>query len=202
MKQSVERRFSLKDGVELVVREPTVADAPLLRAFFDGLPRSERIYLRHSALQDEGLVARLKEIDRHTHFRMVATIGGEVVGDATLDRKPYTWMNHVGDLRVIVDPRKRGKGVGSFIARELLTLGKDAGIERLIAEWFDGQDRAQKLALSLGFEFAAKLDKLGKDSRGQSHDLIMMVAKLSTAWDKLLDQIEELDGSYHRFYAE
>jgi ribosomal protein S18 acetylase RimI-like enzyme len=111
----------------------------------------------------------------------VALDGQDVVGYATVRPLPE-WSDHVGELRLVVDPARRRVGVGKALARHALVEAVRAGRRKLVVELTADQDNALAMFSSLGFTGEALLRDHIRDRSGQLHDLVMLAHFVEGLW--------------------
>lgn len=169
------------------------SDVERLRSFFISLPPESRHYLRYNVTNAGFLAARLAQLDNESHWRIVAELDGEIVGDATMDREPFAWTHHVAELRAVVHPDHQNKGVLAMMLEDLLALGAKAKIERLFTEVVGAQTEAIAALEKEGFVYEATRKRYAKDSSGKLHDVIIMSNDLEQMWKRLKEHLEELD---------
>ena len=178
----------------LVIRIPAISkDLDSLVNFFAVLPSSLRNKMRYKVTDKELLRKRLEQIDGTNHWRLIAEIGGKIVGDATMDREPFGWTRHVAEVRAVVDPQYSLLDIEAGLFKELAVLGDKAGIERLFTEVMKGQNKLITALEQAGFIYEATRRKYAKDLQGRLHDVILMSNDLDKVWKSLAKQIEELD---------
>jgi RimJ/RimL family protein N-acetyltransferase len=149
--------------------------------------------MRYDVTEKQTLQKRLGQLDGEDHFRVVAELEGRIVGDATMDREVHAWTRHVAQIRGVVVPEFREKGLATLLFRELTGLAEEVGIERLFAEVM-GDDKAVIETLKkAGFDHETKLDKFAKDIKGNLHDLIIMTNDLTLVWKHLEDELLLMD---------
>lgn len=184
----------LPGNLELVVRQPDAhRDLYNLIYFFTGLPPESRRYLRYDVTDVEAGRSRLLHVDSKNHWRMIAELEGRIVGDATLDRRLDAWAGHVAELRGVIDPECHRLCVGPILFGELLEIASAAGIERLICEVLEQDTEHIDMMDAIGFVREATLKNYARDMSGKPQDLVIMTNDLSDAWNRLLEQMEELD---------
>jgi len=178
----------------LVIRIPAISkDLDSLVNFFAVLPSSLRNKMRYKVTDKELLRKRLEQIDGTNHWRLIAEIGGKIVGDATMDREPFGWTRHVAEVRAVVDPQYSLLDIEAALFKELAVLGDKAGIERLFTEVMKGQNKLITALEQAGFIYEATRRKYAKDLQGRLHDVILMSNDLDKVWKSLAKHIEELD---------
>jgi ribosomal protein S18 acetylase RimI-like enzyme len=111
----------------------------------------------------------------------VALDGQDVVGYAAVRSLPE-WSDHVGELRLVVDPARRRAGVGRALARHALIEAVRAGRRKLVVELAADQQNALAMFTSLGFTGEALLRDHIRDRNGELHDLVMLAHFVDGVW--------------------
>ena len=196
------KKIGLKDGRELIVRRPNLQnDLENLVAFLSSLPEERRNYFRYNVADPKICRSRLEQINWTEHWRLVAELDGEILGNGTLDRDPFGWTRHMAHLRCVVHPDYEKLGVGPILLRELVELAKSAGIERLYAEVIKAQRKVIRMLQKEGFIAEITLPSYAKDLKGRLHDVVIMSNNLEEIWEHLAQEMDELDVRYSRFYS-
>lgn len=147
--------------------EPT--DERVLSGFFERIPESDRTFLK----EDVGDPRVLAEWVQPGPGRTVAVEDGEVVG--ALAVVPLVgWSSHVGEIRLVVDPLHRGRGIGRHLARQAVLDAVDMGLGKLVVEVISDQAPLIAMFRGLGFEPEALLTDHVRDRSGQTRDLIVL----------------------------
>jgi L-amino acid N-acyltransferase YncA len=173
------RRIALKDGRVATIRLMVKRDKDKLLRFFRGIPEEERIFLRDDVTRPETIEAWARDLDYRTVLPIVAEIEGRIVADATLHRRTYGWMQHVAEVRIVVDPSIRGKGLGHALLSEILDIARTWGMEILVSELTPEQKAAIRLVKSVGFKREASLRRHVKDLSGTPRDLLLLTRRLA-----------------------
>jgi ribosomal protein S18 acetylase RimI-like enzyme len=111
----------------------------------------------------------------------VALDGQDVIGYAAVRLLPE-WSDHVGELRLVVDPARRRAGVGSALARHALMEAVRAGSRKVVVELAADQENALAMFASLGFIGEALLRDHIRDRNGELHDLVMLAHFVDGMW--------------------
>jgi GNAT superfamily N-acetyltransferase len=153
------RTVRLGDGTELTLRPMEQGDAAQLLAFFRAIPAAERA------------------------LPLLAFDGNRVVADAVLIRHRGGYLQHKAEIRVLVHPEVRQRGLGVLLMRELTDFAWDAELEEVeLAVVRDVQDDAIAAAKLVGaFEVGALKDYV-KDQQGDLHDLVLLRIPLGKWW--------------------
>jgi L-amino acid N-acyltransferase YncA len=182
VKSRYPKTIVLRDGTNVRLKAMTESDREGLYQLFAGIPEEDRKLLKHDVTKREVIDAWIENIDYARVFPLLAEVDGKIVADATLHRRGSGWMRHVGEVRIVVDPSYRRKGLGSHLLEELILLAADLGLEKLVAELV-AEERAAILAFQrFNFAQVAVLPGLVKDQAGTHHDLVVMVLNVATAY--------------------
>lgn len=161
-------------GLEIALRPMTREDEAEVLAFAQGLPRHDLLFLRRDVTSAEGLGDWLRDIEKGHLTTLLARHDGALVGYASLHRSELGWSAHVAELRIVVAPDQRGKGLGRALTQEVFALAIGSGIEKLVARMTLDQKGAIATFEGLGFRPEALMRDHVKDLDGNSHDLIVM----------------------------
>ena len=151
------------------IRPFEAGDSPALSSFFERIPESDRTFLK----EDVGDPRVLAEWVQPDTGRTIAVEDGQVVG--ALAVVPLVgWSSHVGEVRLVVDPDHRGRGIGRRLAHQAVLDAVDMGLGKLVVEVISDQAPLIAMFRGLGFEPEALLTDHVRDRSGQTRDLIVL----------------------------
>lgn len=155
------------------LREYDATDVDRIEAFFRRVPESDLTFAKENPLAPGLLNEWLKETGA---LRVLAIDEADqsVVGYIAVI--PGVGLSrHVGELRLIVDPARRGGGVGKALARHALaaSLGR-LGLRKIVVEVVAEQEQAIRMFRSLGFVAEAVLVDQLMDPSGHTQDLVLL----------------------------
>lgn len=162
----------------LAIRAIDPADRDALLAFFERVPEGDRTFFREDVLAP-GVVDRW--LDDPGDPRFVAVDGDDVVGYLAVIVQ-VGWSSHVGEVRVVVDPTRRRRGVGRALARAGLVHALELGLRKVVVQVVADQEPTLAMFSSLGFEPEALLRDHVRDASGQLRDLITMAHLVEETW--------------------
>ncbi len=172
--------MELEDETRATIRPLNREDKVALARFFQRVPEEDRFYLKENVTAPEVVQDWIESLDYERVVPLVAIADGSIVADATLHRSRAPARRHVGELRVVVDPEFRSRGLGSRLIRELIELGSGLGLDRLFFELVDRREMHAIHALVLaGFEEVAVLRGRVKDLYGSIQDVVIMEKTLA-----------------------
>ena len=168
-----------QDNLSVSIRPLIPGDAAELLAFFLRIPEEDRFFLKEDVTSPEVISTWVEQIDYNRVIPMIGLLDGEIVADATLHRHRAGARRHIGEIRVVVDPRYRNMGMGTFLIRELVDIAYDNAMDSVIFELVEGkEDDAITVAKTLGFQELTSLPNFVKDLEGQAHNLVMLQLNL------------------------
>jgi ribosomal protein S18 acetylase RimI-like enzyme len=164
------------------IRAPAPDDLAPLLAFFARVPESERTFFKEEVL-DRATVEDWLRSDRGR--RGLAVEPDRVVGYVAVVPLPG-WSDHVGEIRLVVDPERRGRGLGRALARWALLQAIDGGLRKLSVEVVADQEGAVAMFGALGFNAEGLLHDHVRDPHGELHDLVLLAHPVTDHWSALL----------------
>jgi L-amino acid N-acyltransferase YncA len=161
-----------------VIRPPTEQDLDALMEFFARVPEGERAFFKEQLLDRAAVGRWLGEDDGR---RGLAFDDGQVVGYVAVVRLPG-WSDHVGEVRLVVDPGRRGRGLGRALARWALLQALDCGLGKLYVEVVAEQEGAVAMFGALGFSAEGLLRDHVRDHDGNLRDLVLLAHPVDDHW--------------------
>jgi RimJ/RimL family protein N-acetyltransferase len=177
------------DGKTLRVAALQPQDAAALAAFAAGLPSHDLLFLRRDISQPKVIAAWMQAIaEGRLHSLVVRDAGdasGALIGCSTIVVDEYSWSRHVGELRVLVAPAWRGKGLGRELIRQCFAQALQLGLRKLVAQMTVDQVAAIAVFEELGFRAEALLRDHVQDREGQLHDLALLSHDVAAVQSRL-----------------
>ncbi len=175
------KQVSLRDWTKVTLWPMKGGDEGRLHEFFSRIPEEDRKLLKEDVANREVIANWCRRIDFNRVLPILAEAHGKIVGDATLHRRQSGWLQHVGEIRVVVDPEYRRKGLGSLLIEDLMLLAIDVKLERLFVELIANEITAVRAFERVGFERVAHLPGFARDRSNVSQDLLVLSVDISTA---------------------
>lgn len=178
------RKVTLEDGA-LTLREMRGADEKDVLDFARSLPTHDLLYVRRDISNPKVVAAWVEAIRAGTIWTVLALRGEEIVGCAALVRDPLSWSPHVGELRVLVSPDVRARGLGRVLIQEAFRKALRLDLKKLVAQMTVDQKAAIAIFEELGFKGEALLRDYVKDRNGVTHDIVMLCHDVERAAGQL-----------------
>ncbi|HBF15720.1 MAG TPA: N-acetyltransferase [Clostridiales bacterium] len=106
----------------------------------EGVPLDEKAERSYLAMQAQS----------HDHIQLLAKVNGEIIGTASLNRKPNR-MHHRAEFGISLKKAWWGCGAARVLAEGVLDFAREAGIEQVNLEVRSDNKRAVALYEKLGF---------------------------------------------------
>jgi ribosomal protein S18 acetylase RimI-like enzyme len=132
---------------DVVIRRLTADDGPAAQAFASRVPQGERAFIDRSLL-GQVFVAGWTQPTRAR--RTGAFLDGAMVAIMTVDPQPG-WMSHVGELRLVVLPEARGRGIATALADRAVAIAGELQLSKLYVEVLASLTAVIDMFTSLGF---------------------------------------------------
>lgn len=160
------------------IRRFEASDQAAMLAFTTTLPEHDLLFLSRDVQHPRVVEAWAQAIGEGVIDSLVAEDEGKIVGTAALVRDPYSWSAHVGEVRLLVSPDRRGAGLGRDLLEAIFAIAHAHGATKLIAQMTPDQTGSVSLFESLGFRGEAMLRDHVRDRSGQFHDLVILSLRL------------------------
>ncbi len=171
------RLVKLNDGQSVLLRPLVSEDKENLVDLFRTSTTGDRRFLKHDITDEDLVRSWTDEIDYSRVLPIVAEAGGRIIGEATLHFGKLS-TRHVGEVRIYLEPPSRGKGLGTIMLKEIIALGRQAGLVYLLAQIVLDQTEVIKAFQNLGFKMEATIRDYFLSEDGQSHNVVILLLPL------------------------
>jgi ribosomal protein S18 acetylase RimI-like enzyme len=175
------KQVSLKDWTRVTLWPLQPQDEERLYEFFCRIPEEDRKLLKEDVVNRAVVANWCRQIDYSRVLPILAEADDKIVADATLHRRKAGWLQHVGEIRLVVDPAYRRKGLGTVLIEELMLQAVAMKLERLFVELIATEIAAVKAFERFGFERVALLPGFARDRTNAPQDLLLLSADISMA---------------------
>jgi GNAT superfamily N-acetyltransferase len=172
--ESYPKTVILKGNLEVTLRPLEASDEKAFHEFFCAVPEGERILFKHRVTDPQVIHDWCQRIDYGKILPLLAIADGQIVADASLHQQLAGWKRHIGRISIVVHPDYRGHGLARALVRELIDIARDAGLEKLEAEFLGEQQAARRVFAEVGFSDLLVLSDYVKDMQAISHDYVLM----------------------------
>jgi GNAT superfamily N-acetyltransferase len=173
--KDLKKNGKLKDGTVVMLRPMVKDDRKALGEFFNRLTPSVLQYVRNDVKNPKVLDKWFDQLNYDRVFPLLAFKDKTIVANASLHRVAYGWRKHLATVRIVVDPKFHGKGLGTLMINELVDLAQEFGIEKLMVEFPLRAHKVLAMFKKAGFSPRAVIEGLMKDRHGENLDIVIMV---------------------------
>lgn len=168
------RTVEIKDGqAVLSLMTPDMEEEVL--AFAKTLHPHDLLFLRRDITEPKVLAAWSRQIEGGEITSLIARDGeGRMLGCSAVVRDEHSWSPHVGELRVVVAPAGKDRGLGRQLIQESFLVALGLGLEKLTAQMTPDQTGAINVFEEMGFSAEALLKDHVRDQAGTKHDIVVL----------------------------
>jgi RimJ/RimL family protein N-acetyltransferase len=161
-------------GAPVEIAPMAAGDRDALVAFVATLPALNLLFVPRDIGHPKVVDAWMRAIDSGEMTSLVARDGPAMVGCTAIFTDELSWSKHVGELRVLVSPAWRGRGLGRALIQECFAQALELGLTKLVAQMTVDQRAAIAVFEELGFRAEALLAGHVADRDGKLHDLVLL----------------------------
>lgn len=175
---------TLRDGSTVILRPMEAHDCGAVLAFFRRIPEDERFFLKDDVTDPAVIDSWAQHLNYDRTLPLLGMDGDRVIANAALIRHRGGWRRDGAEVRVVIDPDYRGKGLGTLVMRELVNVAWDAELDYVDFEMVGGvqQEALEGVESGLGALRAGTLKDYVKDAHGNLHDLVFLRLPLGKWW--------------------
>ena len=162
------------DGAAIAVHPPARANMPALARFAAIMPPHDLLFLARDIREHRVLEAWIAAVETGEVDSLVALTGGEIVATTASVCDRLSWSRHVTEIRLLVAPAFRNKGLGRRLLERSVARACEAGATKLTARMTPDQTGAITLFEECGFRAEALLRNHVCDADGKCHDLALL----------------------------
>jgi len=158
----------------ITLRLMTPEDREAFLAFMRAQPEDDLFFLLVDVTTPEGLDHWMGDLQNGRNITVLAEEGGKLLGYSSLHHGQARWTRHLGEIRLLMAPGQRGRGVGRLLGHEVFSIAHDLGLQRIVVRVASAQSSARHLFERLGFHMEALLADWVVDRQGHTQDLVLM----------------------------
>ena len=138
--------------------------------FVSRIPPEDRGFFDRSLLSQVAVASWTQAVPER---RLVAVEDGVVHGLVTV-APGSGWTSHLGELRLVVAPASRGRGVGRSLAEQAIELAGHMHLRKVTVDVMSTNLRSQAMFTALAFDEEARLRGQVVDGAGELQDIVVL----------------------------
>jgi RimJ/RimL family protein N-acetyltransferase len=128
------KELLLKDATRVILRPLENEDLENLSKFFYKIPRSDLLIYKDDVRKWDTIESWFTSSIYNKVFQLIALRDSEIIAKGTLHKEGLYWQ-HAAEIKLIVDPDYRGRGLGSQMFKALLAEGLRHSFEKIIVRF-------------------------------------------------------------------
>jgi RimJ/RimL family protein N-acetyltransferase len=167
------RELILKDKSRIILRPFEEKDIESLFNFFTRVPRSDLLIFKDDVGDLEPLESWFTSSKYIKVFQLIALRGIEIIGKGTIHKEGLYWRSSI-ELKLIVTPEHRGKGLGLQMFKILLAEGLNRNFEKVVVRFANDNKNFVRILDHFGFKPEAVLTSYISGEEGEvKKDLVV-----------------------------
>src|SRR5579862_7121763 len=130
---------------EVTLRLMAPEDRPAFLAFMQAQREDDLFFLLVDVTTPDGLDHWMHDLEQGRNLTVLAEQNGRLLGYSSLHHGQTRWTRHLGEIRLLVAPDQRGRGVGRLLGHEVFSIAHDLDLQRIVARVASGQKGARRL---------------------------------------------------------
>ncbi len=177
------RELYLEDNTMVIVRPIDKDDVGALYKFFSNVPNDELLIYKDDVTSMESMETWFADNNYDTSCRLVGLINDRIVANGTLGPQGLFW-SHAAELKLIVAPRYRGRGLGSQFFNILLYEGLRNRFQKIIVRYLSDNSSIPKILNNFGFNAETVLSYYVKDESSDTQKDLIVASFSLEDWDR------------------
>jgi L-amino acid N-acyltransferase YncA len=161
-------------NADVTFRLMTPEDREAFLAFMRSQPEDDLFFLLVDVTTQEGIEHWMRDLRDGSNITVLAEERGKLLGYSSLHHGQARWTRHLGEIRLMMAPNQRGRGVGRLLGQEIFSIAHGLALQRIVGRVASGQKSARRLFERLGFHMEALLADWVIDRQGRTEDLVLM----------------------------
>jgi RimJ/RimL family protein N-acetyltransferase len=177
------KELILKDSTRVILRPIEQGDLENLSKFFSKIPGADLLIYKDDVRKLETIESWFTSSMYNKVLQLVALKSVEIIAKGTLHKEGLYWQ-HAVEIKLIVDPDYRGRGLGSQIFKTLLAEGLRHSFEKIIVRFTPDNKSFTRILGHFGFKPEAVLNCYVKcEETGKHKDLVIASYNLQD-WER------------------
>lgn len=162
------------DNPYVAIRSLAADDAARVQVFASDVPAHDLLFLARDIRNERVVSAWIRAAGTGAVKSLIAFADDRIVAATAVLRDPLGWSAHVAEVRLLVAPEWRGKGLGRALLEACIASAAADGAAKLVAHMTPDQRGAITLFEEHGFRAEALLRDHVRDAAGELHDLVLL----------------------------
>jgi RimJ/RimL family protein N-acetyltransferase len=167
------------NNVDLTLRLMTRQDRNAILHFAQHLDEVDLAFMRRDITQPEAVEHWIEDIEQNRAITILVESASGLLGYGTLYYNQFFWNRHLAEIRILVSSPYRNWGLGTRLTSELMLIGWELGLDKVMMYMRVDDPAARRMAEHLGLRAEAILTDWIKTRDDSKHDLLIMSTSLA-----------------------
>lgn len=173
------KEVTLRDGTKAVIRPLKATDSDALFELFKSMSPQSRRFVYDDVTKKTVVEGWCKTIHYESVLPFIVMVDNKIVANATLHRRGFGPMRHLGRIRIVVKEDYLGKGIATLLITEFIDIAKKSHLKGLTCMMVEKEEGAAIEALeALGFKKSSPLINYAMDPEGKMYNAVIMMKSL------------------------
>ena len=177
------KELDLLDDTKVITRPIQPEDIESLCNFFSKIPRSDLNVFKGELTKWDNIKNQFEEYDYNKVSQFITLDNDIIVANGSLVSEGLFW-SHAAELRLIVDPEYRGKGLGSQMFNLLLYEGLKHRFQKIIVRYLSSNVSFTKILNRYGFKPETVLSCYIKDEKSCNKEDLVIASFSLENWSR------------------
>ncbi len=177
------KELTLVDKTRVITRPIEPGDIAALYKFFSRIPKSDLLIYKDDVTKWENVESWFADVDDNKAFQLAVLVEDMVVAKGSLHSEGLNW-SHAAELKLIVDPEYRGKGLGSQLFNILLYEGLKHRFQKIIVRYISDNISFTKILDHYGFKPETVLSSYVKDEFSTIKKDLVIASFSLESWER------------------
>lgn len=188
------KKIDLKDGTPVIIRPAESDDIEALVEFFSKIPKEDLLIFKDDVTKRENIqnwfpCSRYKKC-----LQLIALRDDEIVSKGTLHQEGLYWQD-AAELRLIVTPNYRGRGLGSRMFKILLTEGLTLNLRKIITRFTPNNKGFIRILEHYGFKPETVLRRYSNGENNEGYKDLMIASYNLEDWEGRFEVYSQIYGT-------
>ncbi|HEX3035506.1 MAG TPA: GNAT family N-acetyltransferase [Thermodesulfobacteriota bacterium] len=188
------KKIALKDGTLIIVRPAETEDIEGLVKFFSKVPKSDLLIFKDDVTKRENIQNWFPCSTYKKCLQLIALKDDEIVSKGMLHQEGLYWQD-AAELKLIVDPDYRGRGLGSQMFKILLIEGLTFNLRKIITRFTPSSKSFIRILDHYGFKPETVLRRYTNEENNGDYKDLMIASYNLEDWEGRFEVYSHIYGT-------
>ncbi|HSE83600.1 MAG TPA: GNAT family N-acetyltransferase [Thermodesulfobacteriota bacterium] len=188
------KKIGLKDGTPVIIRPADSDDIEGLMEFFSRIPKKDLLIFKDDVTKRENIQSWFPCSKYKKCLQLIALRDDEIVSKGMLHQEGLYWQD-AAELKLIVAPDYRGRGLGSQMFKILLTEGLTLNLRKIITRFAPNNKSFIRVLEHYGFKPETVLRSYSNGGNNGGYQDLMIASFNLEDWEGRFEVYSQIYGT-------